>query len=100
MIIGRVVGTVVATQKFRKYEGQKFLQVQPLDLEKRPKGLPMTAIDLVDSGEGDVVLVCTEGQSAVDAIGLGPNPVDAVILAVVDTVRFVPPQPDSPWTPA
>jgi ethanolamine utilization protein EutN len=98
VIIGRVVGTVVASQKFRKYEGQKFLQVQPLDLDKQPKGLPMTAIDLVDSGEGDVVLVCTEGQSAVDAIGLGPNPVDAVILAVVDTVQFVPPRKDSPWT--
>ena len=98
MIIGRVVGTVVASQKFRKYEGQKFMQVQPLDLDKQPEGLPMTAIDLVDSGEGDVVLVCTEGQSAVDAIGLGPNPVDAVILAVVDTVQFVPPRRDNPWT--
>ncbi len=100
MRIAQVVGTLVATQKFRKYEGQKFLQVQPLDLDRKPRGLPMTAIDLVDAGEGDVVLVCTEGQSAVDAIGLGPNPVDAVILAVVDEVRFVPPRPDSPWTPA
>ena len=100
MILARVVGHVVATQKFRKYEGQKLLQVQRLGLEKEPIGLPTTAIDLVDAGEGDVVLVCNEGQSAVDAIGLGPNPVDSVIVAVVDEVRFVPPRKDSPWTRA
>ncbi|MGC8762852.1 MAG: EutN/CcmL family microcompartment protein [Acidobacteriota bacterium] len=98
MILGRVVGTVVASQKFYKYEGLKLLQVQPLDLDRLPRGLPMTAIDLVDAGEDDEVLVCTEGQSAVDAVGRGENPVDAVILAVVDRVRFVPPRRDDPWT--
>jgi ethanolamine utilization protein EutN len=96
--LGRVVGNVYATQKFRKYEGLKFLQVQPLDLEKQPMGLPMTAVDLVDAGEGDVVLVCTEGQSAVDAVGLGDNPLDAVIVGVVDHVAFVPPRKDNAWT--
>jgi ethanolamine utilization protein EutN len=96
--VGRVVGTVVATQKFYKYEGLKLLQVQPLDLDRRPLGLPMTAIDLVDAGEGDEVLVCLEGQSAVDAVGRGDNPVDAVILAVVDQVRFTPPRLGDPWT--
>lgn len=98
MRMGRVVGNVYASHKFRKYEGLKFLQVQPLGLDKEPVGLPMTAIDLVDAGEGDEVLVCTEGQSAVDAIGLGENPVDAVILAVIDHVRFVPPREGNPWT--
>ena len=97
MIIGRVVGEVVSTAKFRTYEGCKFLQVQPLDLERRSVGRPMTAIDLVDSGPGDEVLVCLEGQSAVDAIGIENNPVDAVILAVVDAVSFVPPWKDTPW---
>ncbi len=100
MILARVVGTVVATVKFHKYEGQKFLQVQPLDLEKEPVGLPFTAIDLVDAGEGDDVLVCREGQSAVDAIGRGENPVDAVIMGVVDAVSFVPPRRGNPWTRA
>ncbi len=100
MILARVVGTVVSTVKFHKYEGQKFLQVQPLDLEKEPVGLPFTAIDLVDAGEGDDVLVCLEGQSAVDAIGRGENPVDAVIMGVVDAVRFSPPRRGNPWTRA
>lgn len=96
--MGRVVGDVVASAKFRTYEGCKLLQVQPLDLERKPLGLPMTAVDLVDSGPGDEVLICMEGQSAVDAIGIEDNPVDAVILAVIDAVRFVPPRKDSPWT--
>ncbi len=100
MILGRVVGEVVCTVKFRKYEGQKLLQVQPLDLDRRPQGLPMTAIDLVDAGPGDEVLVCQEGQSAVDAVGLGENPVDAVILGVVDAVQFAPPRGGDPWTSA
>lgn len=98
MRLGRVVGNVCASHKFRKYEGLKFLQVQPLDLDKRPAGLPLTAVDLVDAGEGDEVLVCTEGQSAVDAVGLGENPLDAVVLAVVDSVSFTPPRKDNPWT--
>jgi ethanolamine utilization protein EutN len=53
VILGRVVGTVVASQKFHKYEGLKLLQVQPLDLDRLPRGLPLTAIDLVDAGEED-----------------------------------------------
>jgi len=96
--VGRVVGTVVATQKFYKYEGLKLLQVQPLDLDRRPLGLPMTAVDLVDAGEGDEVLLCLEGQSAVDAVGRGDNPLDAVVLAVVDQVRLTPSRRDDPWT--
>jgi len=100
MILGRVVGEVVCTVKFRKYDGQKLLQVQPLDLDRKPKGHPMTAVDLVDAGSGDEVLVCLEGQSAVDAIGLGENPVDAVILAVVDQVSFAPPREGDPWKSA
>ncbi len=98
MIIGRVIGEVVCTVKFPKYDRQKLLQVQPLGLGREPKGGPMTAIDLVDSGVGDEVLVCLEGQSAVDAIGLGPNPVDAVILGVIDAVSFVPAREDGAWT--
>jgi len=98
MIIARVVGEVVCTIKFPKYDGQKLLQVQPLSLDRKPVGGPMTAIDLVDAGSGDDVLVCLEGQSAMDAIGLGPNPVDAVILGVVDAVSFVPARKDNAWT--
>jgi ethanolamine utilization protein EutN len=100
VILGRVVGSVVATEKFFKYEGLKFLQVQRLGLARQAVGLPFTAIDLVDAGQGDEVLICTEGQSAVDAVGRGENPVDAVILAVVDAVRLVDAGEDDPWARA
>ncbi len=97
MIIARVVGNAVCTVKHRKYQGQKLLQVQCLSLERGPMGLPFTAIDLVDSGEGDEVLVCREGKSAMDAVGLGYNPVNAVILGVVDGVSL-PSSRENPWT--
>jgi ethanolamine utilization protein EutN len=100
MILARVVGNVVATQKFFKYEGLTFLQVQRLDLGRRPVGLPFTAIDMVDAGEGDEVLVCLEAQSAVDAIGRGENPVDAVVVAVIDQVKLADAGKEDPWTRA
>jgi ethanolamine utilization protein EutN len=100
MILARVVGNVVATQKFFKYEGLTFLQVQRLDLGREPVGLPFTAIDMVDAGEGDEVLVCLEAQSAVDAIGRGENPVDAVVVAVIDQVKLADAGEEDPWTRA
>jgi len=98
LIIGRVVGNVVSTAKFRTYEGWKLLQVRPLDLKRRFFRPPFTAIDLVDAGVGDEVLVCLEGKSAMDAIGLGDNPVDAVILGVLDRVDLVETEGADPWT--
>lgn len=98
MILGRVVGEVVCTVKFRTYDRQKLLQVQPLDLDRAAKGFPMTAVDTVGAGVGDEVLICLEGQSAVDAIGLENNPVDAVLLAVVDQVRLVDSKRSELWT--
>jgi ethanolamine utilization protein EutN len=100
VIIARVVGNVVATQKFFKYDGLTFLQVQRLDLGRKPVGLPFTAIDMVGAGEGDEVLVCLEAQSAVDAIGRGENPVDAVVVAVIDQVKLADARKDDPWTRA
>ncbi len=89
MMIGRVVGEVVCTQKFRTYDRAKILQVELLDLKGKSRHFVMSAIDLVDSGPGDKVLVCLEGQSAVDAIGVEGNPVDAVIIGVIDEIKLI-----------
>lgn len=89
MIIGRVIGEVVCTQKFKTYDRAKILQVEVVDLNGKSKDFVISAIDLVDAGFGDKVLVCLEGQSAVDAIGVKGNPVDAVILAVIDEINLV-----------
>jgi len=87
MQVGRVVGTVVATQKNAKLEGTKLLLVQPLDLEGRPKGHPVLAIDSVDAGMGDRVLLVQDGKAAITALGRGVAAVDAAIVGVVDEVE-------------
>ena len=56
MLLGRVLGSVVATQKNEKLEGAKLLLVQPLDLEGKDRGAAVLAIDGVDAGMGDRVL--------------------------------------------
>jgi ethanolamine utilization protein EutN len=88
MQIGRVVGTVVATQKNRKLEGAKLLLVQPLTLDDRPRGVALLAIDAVGAGVGEKVLVVIEGKSAGDAIGKKGAAVDAAIVGIVDTVDY------------
>ncbi len=89
MILGRVTGVVVATQKHYKLEGRKLLLVQPLDLGQRPRGIPVLAVDSVDAGEGDRVLVVQEGKSASMASGREDSPLDAAVVAVVDAVELV-----------
>jgi ethanolamine utilization protein EutN len=88
MQIGRVVGTVVSTQKNRKLEGAKLLLVQPLTLDDEPRGVVLLAIDAVGAGVGEKVLVVIEGKSAGDAIGKKGAAVDAAIVGIVDTVDY------------
>ena len=88
MIIGRVTGSVVATHKNYKLEGRKLLLVQPLDLAGKPHGAAVLAVDGVDAGEGDRVLVVQEGKSASMVSGRAESPLDAAVIAVVDAVEI------------
>ena len=87
MILGRVVGTVVATRKDDKLIGAKLLVVRTIDPSGRDESAHMVAVDTVDAGLRDRVLVVT-GSSARMAAGLKDTPVDAAIVGVVDTVEF------------
>ena len=87
MLICRVVGTVVATQKNRKLEAATLLLVQPLTLEDKPRGPTMLAIDSVGAGVGEKVLVVFEGKAAGDALGRKAAAVDAAIVGIVDAVE-------------
>jgi ethanolamine utilization protein EutN len=87
MQIGRVVGTVVATQKNRKLEGAKLLLVQPLTLDDQPKGGALLAIDSVGAGIGEKVLVVIEGKAAGDALRRKAAAVDAAIIGIIDAVE-------------
>jgi ethanolamine utilization protein EutN len=88
MIIGRVTGSVVATEKHYKLEGRKLLMVQPLTLEGAARGETLLAIDGVDAGEGDRVLVVQEGRSASMVSGRLESPLDCAIVAIVDRVEL------------
>lgn len=89
MQIGRVIGTVVSTQKHQKIEAAKLLLVQPLTLEDRPKGTAVLAIDSVGAGVGEKVLLVIEGKAAQDALRRKGAPVDAAIVGIVDAVEVV-----------
>src|SRR5947209_20038909 len=91
MQLARVVGTVVATQKHRKFEGAKLLLVQPLNLDDTPRGTALLAVDGVGAGVTEKVLVVLEGRAAGEALGRKGAPVDAAIVGIVDHVD-VPPE--------
>ena len=86
MQLGRVIGTLVATQKHRKLEGAKLLLVQPLALDGQPRGVPVLTIDSVGAGVGERVLIVIEGRAAGEALGRKAAPVDAAIIGIVDRV--------------
>ena len=86
MIIGRIVGDVVATQKSPSHEGRKILVVQPLNLDGTDRGDVVLALDAVDAGVGDKVLVVQEGFSAMTAVGRPNSPIDMAVVGVIDSV--------------
>ncbi len=84
MLLGKVVGTLVATRKDEKLEGFKFLVVKRLNVEGQETGDYVVAADAVQAGVGDVVMYAT-GSSARQTILTDKKPCDAVLMAVVDT---------------
>jgi ethanolamine utilization protein EutN len=88
MIIGRVIGEVVATRKHPSHERRKVLLVEPVRPDDSVQGEPILALDAVDAGVGDRVLVVQEGYSAMTAAGRPMSPIDMTIVAVVDAVEI------------
>ena len=83
MIMGKVVGNVVSTQKDDQLDGFKLLVVRQVDLEMKPTKSYIIAVDAVGAGENEIVLVAT-GSSARMTRVTKEKPVDAVIMAIVD----------------
>jgi microcompartment protein CcmK/EutM len=84
MLIGKVVGSVVATRKDEKLAQQKLLLVQVHDPQNRPKDQYVVAVDAVGAGNDEMVLYAT-GSSARQTAQTEGRPCDAVIMAVVDS---------------
>ena len=87
MILGKIIGNVVSTLKLEAYRGYKILIVQPVDPDGRPHGSTFLAIDTVQAGSGDTVIVIDEGNSARQIIDDSMAPIRSVIAGVVDTVN-------------
>ena len=88
MYIGKVIGTVVSTIKIDHLEDRKLLIVDQLDLEGKETGYYDIAVDVVQAGLGDTVLVIDEGNGARQVLGIDPGAVRAVIVGVVDEVAL------------
>ncbi len=88
MRIGKVIGNVVCTVKHPAYERTKLLIVEFLDGNLRPTGKTVVAIDTVDAGEGDVVLVVDEGRAARQVLGMEDIPVRTLVIGVCDQVSM------------
>jgi microcompartment protein CcmK/EutM len=86
MILCTVTGTIVSTQKKESLRAHKILIVQPIALDREPVGRDFLAIDHVDAGPGDMVLVVQEGAAAAQLLGRNDIPVHSVIVAVVDDI--------------
>ena len=86
MQIARVIGTTVATIKDEKLVGRKLMIVREADERGNPVGKPYVAIDTVDAGTGDLVLIAA-GSSARQTTVTKDRPVDAVIMAIIDTLE-------------
>lgn len=88
MLIGKIIGDIVATQKAPSHEGRKILMVQPLNLDGSERGEVLLALDAVDAGVGDRVLVVTEGWSAMTAVERPQSPIDMSVVGVIDSVTL------------
>lgn len=86
MILCKVTGTIVSTQKNENLKAYKLLIVQPMDLNGNHIGRDMLAIDQVDAGVGDTVLVIQEGSGAQQILKRKDVPVHTIVVAVVDGI--------------
>src|SRR3954464_13812940 len=87
MILAKVVGTVVATRKDERLVSNKLLVARPVDPRGKAEGAYLVAVDTVDAGVGETVLIVS-GSSARMAAGMKDCPVDAAIVGIVDQVSM------------
>ena len=93
MILARVLGNVVATQKNERYRNARVMLCQQISLAGEEMGATILALDSVDAGEGDIVLIVQEGWSASSAATGEPGAaIDSAIVGVVDRIDLLAPE--------
>jgi ethanolamine utilization protein EutN len=86
MYIAKVIGDVVSSVKYETLHAQKILVVQPIDPDMTERGEPLLALDQVDAGKGDVVLIVDQGTAARTVLAQQYPTVRTLILGVVDRI--------------
>ena len=89
MILARVTGTVTSSDKDAELRDYRLLVIQPLGLDLEAEGEEVIAIDRVDAGVGDRVLVVREGNAARQVTGREKVPLQNMVIGVVDDVRWL-----------
>ena len=91
MLLARVIGNIVATQKNQRYEGTRVMLCRQISPEGDDMDYTCIALDAVDSGEGDIVVIAQEGWSASTASTGRPGAaIDSAIVGVVDYIDLLP----------
>jgi ethanolamine utilization protein EutN len=94
MILARVLGNVVATQKNHRYQNARVMLCQPVTPEGEETGMTLLALDSVDAGAGDLVLIVQEGWGAsTAATGEAGAAIDSAIVGVVDRIDILEDEP-------
>lgn len=88
MMLGKVTGSVVSTIKHESYINRKILVVRPVAPDGTPRRGTLVAVDTVGAGEGDLVLVASEGRAAMEMLGFTQRiPVRSVVIGIVDRIQ-------------
>jgi microcompartment protein CcmK/EutM len=85
MLVAKIVGTVVATRKDPRLVSNKLLLARPVDPSGKAEGNYLVAVDTVDAGVGETVLIVS-GSSARMASGMKDTPVDAAVVGIIDSI--------------
>jgi len=90
MLIARIIGEAVATRKHPTHEGLKLLLVQPLNLDGTDRGDAVVAVDAVQAGIGEKVLLTMEGFSAFSSVGQLMTPIESAVIGIIDHIDLLP----------
>ncbi len=86
MHLAKVIGTIVATQKWAGLDGQRLVLLQPYGIDGHPTGKTLVAVDLISAAPGQMAYY-VRGREAANAMRDAFNPVDAALLGIVDAVE-------------
>jgi len=87
MIIGKVIGEIYSTINHDFYNGKKLLMVDKLTPSGEPIGDYLIAVDSVDSGVGEIVLIVDEGNSARQVVKNKSAPIRSIIIGIIDEIN-------------